>query len=49
MDARSLIPGDERMTDVEIEEKWGETHAGDALGYSLKSLADFGEERAISN
>ena len=36
-----------RMTDVEIEEKWGENGtAGDALGIPLKSLADFGEERA---
>src|SRR3989475_11721698 len=31
-----------RMTDVEIEEKWGENGtAGDALGIPLKSLADF--------
>jgi hypothetical protein len=35
------------MTDVEIEEKWGENGAGgDAVGVPLKSLADFGEERA---
>lgn len=35
------------MTDVQIEEKWGEKGtAGDALGIPLKSLTDFGEERA---
>jgi hypothetical protein len=35
------------MTDVQIEEKWGEKGtAGDALGSPLKSLSDFGEERA---
>jgi hypothetical protein len=35
------------MTDVEIEEKWGEKGiGGDAVGVPLKSLEDFGEERA---
>ena len=35
------------MTDVQIEEKWGEKGtAGDAIGIPLKSLSDFGEERA---
>jgi hypothetical protein len=35
------------MTDVELEEKWGEKGtAGDAVGIPLKLLADFGEERA---
>jgi hypothetical protein len=35
------------MTDVQIEEKWGEKGtAGDAFGIPLKALPDFGEERA---
>jgi len=34
------------MTDVEIEEKWGEKGTGgDAVGVPLKSLDEFGEER----
>jgi len=36
------------MTDVQIEEKWGETGtAGDAVGIPLKSLAETGEQRAF--
>jgi len=35
------------MTDVEIEDKWGEKgNGGDAAGVPLKSLEQFGEERA---
>ena len=35
------------MTDVALEEKWGETGtAGDAVGVPLKSLSDVGEQRA---
>jgi hypothetical protein len=35
------------MTDVVLEEKWGETGtAGDAVGVPLKSLSDVGEQRA---
>jgi len=35
------------MTDVQMEQKWGETGTGgDAVGIPLKSLAEFGEERA---
>jgi hypothetical protein len=35
------------MTDVQMEEKWGETGwGGDAVGIPLKTLADFGVERA---
>lgn len=35
------------MTDVQIEEKWGENGtAGDAVGVPLKSLEEFGVERA---
>ena len=35
------------MTDVQLEDKWGETGTGgDAAGVPLKSLADFGVERA---
>ena len=35
------------MTDVQIEEKWGEHGtAGDAVGIPLKSLEEFGMERA---
>ena len=35
------------FTDVEMEEKWGEKGTGgNAVGVPLKSLADFGEERA---
>jgi hypothetical protein len=35
------------MTDVELEEKWGEKGTGgDAVGIPLKSLEDFGVERA---
>ena len=35
------------FTDVQMEEKWGEKGTGgDAVGIPLKSLADFGPERA---
>jgi hypothetical protein len=35
------------MTDAEIEDKWGEKGTGgDSLGIPLKSLPQFGEERA---
>jgi hypothetical protein len=35
------------MTDVQMEEKWGESGwGGDAVGVPLKTLADFGVERA---
>ena len=35
------------MTDPEIEDKWGEKgNGGDAVGVPLKSLDQFGEERA---
>jgi hypothetical protein len=35
------------MSDVQMEEKWGETGwGGDAVGVPLKTLADFGIERA---
>jgi hypothetical protein len=35
------------MTDVQMEEKWGETGwGGDAVGVPLKTLANFGIERA---
>jgi hypothetical protein len=35
------------MTDVQMEEKWGETGwGGDAAGVPLKTLTDFGVERA---
>jgi hypothetical protein len=35
------------MSDVQMEEKWGETGwGGDAAGVPLKTLADFGIERA---
>jgi hypothetical protein len=35
------------MTDVQMEEKWGETGwGGDAIGIPLKTLSDFGIERA---
>jgi hypothetical protein len=35
------------MTDVQMEEKWGETGSGgDAVGVPLKDLAEFGVERA---
>jgi hypothetical protein len=41
------VPAMKGMTDVQLEEKWGETGtAGDAVGVPLKSLADMGEERA---
>ena len=40
-------PAMKQMTDVEIEEKWGEKGTGgDSVGIPLKSLADFGEQRA---
>jgi hypothetical protein len=36
-----------RMTDVQLEEKWGEQGTGgDAVGVPLKTLADFGVQRA---
>jgi hypothetical protein len=36
-----------RMTDVQLEDKWGEQGTGgDAVGVPLKSLADFGQQRA---
>ena len=36
------------MTDVQIEEKWGETGTGgDAVGIPLKSLPETGEQRAF--
>jgi hypothetical protein len=41
------VPAMKEMTDVQLEKKWGENGtAGDAVGVPLKSLADFGEERA---
>jgi hypothetical protein len=40
-------PSMKTMTDAEIEDKWGEKGiAGDSLGIPLKSLSQFGEERA---
>jgi hypothetical protein len=42
------IPAMKGMTDVQIEEKWGETGTGgDAVGIPLKSLPETGEQRVF--
>lgn len=41
------VPAMKAMTDVQLEEKWGETGtAGDAAGVPLKSLGEESEQRA---
>ena len=41
------VPAMKAMTDVQIEEKWGETGTGgNAVGVSLKSLSENSEQRA---